>query len=205
MSNFRYIALLAVELWAWLCRVSWNPLFGAILAGIFGGVFALLGAIIGGRYVLRSMDEQRRRDRLAAGRAVSTELEFNLASAVTLVVAGQNKPRDYLVWRPTFSRRVFDDRLSLLSELLTPTEFFSLSSTYATATASFLLLEAQARRGAEFTTGAVKKFAEHAEEFGIAARVVAIRVWPEAEQERLKLIRGKLLEKMRATPASSGS
>jgi hypothetical protein len=40
---------------------------------VFGGVFALLGAIIGGRYVLRSMEEQRQRDRLAAGRASPRE------------------------------------------------------------------------------------------------------------------------------------
>jgi hypothetical protein len=198
VSDLHYVASLGVEFWTWLCRVSWNPLFGAILGGIFGGIFALLGAIIGGRYVLRSMDEQRRRDRLAAGRALSAELELNIASAVTLVVAGRNKPRDYLIWRPSFSRRVFDDRLTLLSELLTPSEFLSLTSIYATAAASFLLLEAQARRGVEFTPGAVKKFMEHAEEFAIASRVVAIRVWPEAEQERLKLIREKLVEEMHA-------
>ncbi len=200
MSDFHYIALFAVEFWAWLCRVSWNPLFGAILGGIFGGVFALLGAIMGGRYVLRSMEEQRRRDRLAAGRALSAEIELNFASTVSLVVAGRNKPRDYIMFRPSLSRRVFDDRLTLLSELLTPSEFLSLFSMYATAAASFVLLEAQARRGAEFTTGAVKKFTEHAEEFAIAARVLAIRVWPEAEQERLKLIREKLVGEMRATP-----
>jgi hypothetical protein len=150
------------------------------------------------------MEEERRRERLAAGRALSAELEFNLASTVTLVIAGRDKPRDYLVWRPPFSRRVFDDRLALLSELLTPTEFFSLSSRYSTAAASFSLLEAQANREAEFTIGAVKKFTEHAEQFAIAARVVAIRVWPEAEQERLKYIREKLVGEMRATATSSG-
>ena len=165
MSDFHYITLFAVEFWAWLCRVSWNPLFEAILGGIFGGVFALVGAIIGGRYVLRSMKEQRRLDGLAAGRALSAELELNVTSAVALVVGGRNKPRDYLTFRPPFSRQVFDDRLTLLSELLTPSDFRSLTSVYAAATASFLLLEVQARRGEEFTPGAVKKFTEH----GVAA------------------------------------
>jgi hypothetical protein len=75
----------------------------------FGGIFALLGAIIGARYVLRSIEEQRRRDRLAAGRALSAELELNIANVVALVVAGRNKPRDYLMLRPSLSRRAFDD------------------------------------------------------------------------------------------------
>lgn len=198
MSDIHYIASLGVEFWAWLCRVSWNPLFGAILGGIFGGIFALIGAIIGGRYVLRSMEEQRRRDKLATGRALSAELELNIASAVTLVAAGRNKPRDYLIFRPSLSRRVFDDRLSLLSELLTPAEFLSLTSMYAKAAASFLLLETEASRGAEFTPGAAKKFTEHAEEFAIAAQVVASRVWPRAEQERLTHIREKLFGQLKA-------
>jgi hypothetical protein len=197
-SDLHYIALIGAEFWAWLYRVSWNPLFGAIFGGIYGGVFALLGAIVGGRYVLRSMEEQRRRDRLAAGRALSAELELNSASAVTLVVAGRKRPRDYLTWRPLLSRRAFDDRLTLLSELLAPSEFLSVTSVYARAAASFSLLEAEARRGGEFTPGAVKKFTEQAEEFAIAARVVASHVWPEAEQERLKLIREKLLGELHA-------
>jgi hypothetical protein len=199
VSNFHCITLLAVEFWAWLCRVSWNPLFGAILGGVFGGVFALLGAIIGGRYVLRSMEEQRQRDRLAAGRALSAELELNVVAAATLVMAGRDKPRDYLVVRPSMSRTALDDRLTLLSELLTPSEFIKLSALYARAWMSFSLLESQARRGADFTPGAAKKFAEHAEEFAIAARAVASCVWPEAEQERLKLIRERLVEEMHAT------
>jgi hypothetical protein len=198
VSDFHYVG---VELWGWLCRVSWNPLFGAILGGIFGGVFALLGAIIGGRYVLQSIEEQRRHDRLAAGRALSSELENNLASVVTLSIAGRNKPRDYLTFRPSFSRRVFDDRLTLLSELLGPSEFFSLTSLYARAAASFLLLEVQADRGADFTPGAVKQFADHAEEFAIAGRVVASRVWPEAEQERLKSIRDQLIRELKCMPS----
>lgn len=123
MSDFHHVNCVAVEFWAWLRWVSWNPLFGAILGGIFGGVFALLGAIIGGRYVLRSIEEQQRHDRLAAGRALSTELENNLASAVTQAIAGRNKPRDYLTFRPSISRRVLDDWLTLLSELLAPSEF----------------------------------------------------------------------------------
>ena len=74
------------------------------------------------------MKEQRRLDGLAAGRALSAELELNVTSAVALVVGGRNKPRDYLTFRPPFSRQVFDDRLTLLSELLTPSDFRSLIS-----------------------------------------------------------------------------
>jgi hypothetical protein len=198
--TFITLYCVAGQFWGWLCRVSWNPLFGAILGGIFGGVFALLGAIIGGRYVLRSIEEQRRHDRLAAGRALSSELENNFASAVTLAIAGRNKPQDYLTFRPSLSRRVLDDRLALLSELLPPSEFFNLTSLYARATAAFSLLEFQAHRGADFTPGAVKTFSEHAEEFAIAACVVASRVWPEAEQERLKFIRDKLIREMKCMP-----
>ena len=44
----------------------------------------------------------------------------------------------------------------------------------------------------------MKKFTEHAEGFAIAARVVASHVWPETEQERLTLIREKLLGQLHA-------
>jgi hypothetical protein len=115
VSDFHYITLLAVEFLTWLCRASWNPLFG--------GVCALFGAIFGGRYVLRSMEEQRRRDRLAAGRALSAELELNVHTAATLVIAGRDKPRDYLTVRPSMSRTALDERLTFLSDLLTPSEF----------------------------------------------------------------------------------
>ena len=143
------------ELGSWLCRVSWNPLFGSVLGSFFAGLFALLGAIIGGRYVLRSIDDQRKRERLAAGRAVSAELELNLAGTATLAVAGRAQPLGYLVSRPKLLRTAFDDRLTLMSELLKPSEFFSLASLYAQASASFALLETQAQRGVEFTPGAI--------------------------------------------------
>jgi hypothetical protein len=164
---------IAAECWAWLCRESWNPFLGAIFAGIFGGVFALYGARIGGCYVLRSLEEQRRRDRIAAGRALSSELENNITSAAALAAAGIDAPRAYLTFRPSFSRLVLDDRLTLLSELLTTSEFFTLTSTYATAQASFELLEMQARRDKDFTMGAMQKFAEHALDFATAAEIVA--------------------------------
>jgi len=184
----------------WMYRWSWNPFFGAILASISGGAFALLGAVIGGRYVIQSMMVQRHLDRIAAGRALSAELQLNLATAVALATSGRTNPRDYLVFRPPLHRSAFDDRLALLSELLTPHEFFQSASVYARASASFLELEGEALRGAEFTPEAEKTFTALAEEFAVAAGLVAARVWPEAEQQRLKLVRDKELEKLRGTP-----
>ena len=122
-----------------------------------------------------------------------------MVAAATLVIAGRDNPRDYLVVRPSMSRTALDDRLTLLSELLPPSEFINLCSLYARAWLSFSLLESQARRGADFTPGAATKFAEHAEQFAMAARAVASRVWPEADQERLNLIRERLLGEIRAT------
>ncbi len=183
----------ASELWTLVQRASWNPLCGAIIGGIFGGIFALIGAIIGGRYVLRSVAEARRFDRLAAGRALSVELDLNVASTATLSAVGRAKTEDYLTFRPLLIRAVFDSRLALFSELLSAPQFYSLVSLYARASASFSLLETEAKRGAPFSRGAVEKFKSLAEEFAIAARQVATYVWSEEEQKRLELIRGKSL------------
>lgn len=177
-------------------RVPWNVLLGPIL-GIFA---ALIGAIIGGRYVLRTMEVQRNLDRLAAGRALSAELELNIVATATLAIAGYQKPHDYLLVRPPLMRAAFDDRLTLLSELLSPAAFLSLVSLYARAALSFSLLETQAGRGAEFTTGAVSTFTSHAEEFAIAAQAIAALVWPEDQQRQLKDARNKTLAEIPRKP-----
>ncbi len=187
------------DFWPCLYRLSWNPLIGGVLSAFFAGVFALFGAIIGGRYVLRSMADQRRFERLAAGRALSAELELNVAGAAALAIAGKSKPMDYLVTRPPLLRAAFDQRLTLISELLEPIHFISLASLYARAGASFSLLETQARRGVPFTPGAVEQFSAHAEEFALAAHALAPRVWKESEQRRLDETRSKVLEELRAS------
>ena len=71
-------------------------------AGIFSGLFALLGAVIGGKFVLRSMKIQRSLDQLAAGRALSTELEMNLTAMATLAIVGRANPLEYLTPRPLY-------------------------------------------------------------------------------------------------------
>lgn len=184
---------MAVEFWEFLCRTSWNPIFGAIVSALA----ALAGAYIGGHYVLRAMEKARERDRFAAGRALSAELELNFQATVTLAIGGREDPDSYLTFRPPLARRVFDDRLTALSELLMPSEFRSLVALYAGASASFLLLETQAQRRAPFTPGAMGKFSEYAQEFAVAARVIAGRVWPLDEQQRLNIFREKLLREMR--------
>lgn len=169
-----------MRVWEFLRWASWNPLW----AGIFSGVFALMGAVIGGRYVLRSIEAQRRLDRLAAGRALSIELDLNLAATASLAIAGRTKPLDYLTFSPVLMLNVFDTRLTLFSALLGPAEFRALVSLYARASSSFSLLEIMHARQQAFTAGAVGKFTELSDEFALAARSIASIVWPEDEQKR---------------------
>ncbi len=192
-SIFTTAEIAAVRFWKLLCWISWNPLW----AGIFSGLFALLGAVIGGKFVLRSMKIQRSLDQLAAGRALSTELEMNLTAMATLAIVGRANPLDYLEFAPALQRTVVDDRLTLLSELLSPPEFQALVALYARASASFSLLTVIQRRAQPFTAGAVTKFTELAEEFALTARYVGAKVWPIEERERLEKSRVCVLDRLR--------
>src|SRR2546428_278190 len=80
------------RVWQFLERETWNPLLGGMIGG-------LVGAFIGGRYVLLAPARERELDKIAAGRALSAELEQNVVAAVA-IVAGRSKPLDYIVWRP---------------------------------------------------------------------------------------------------------
>src|SRR5208337_231005 len=111
------MALAVCQFLGWL---SWNPLLSSIVGG---GLFALIGALIGGKYVLRSLAKERKRECQAAGRAFSAELEQNVWACVALAAAGRSQPLHYLEWHPTLSRAVFDGKLTQLSELLRPPQF----------------------------------------------------------------------------------
>jgi hypothetical protein len=174
---------------------SWNPLLAGIIGGVIGCVFALAGAAL----LLR---KQRRLGREAAGRALLAEIEQNLQTAAALAIAWRDNPRGYLPWRPTLSRATFDARLFLFSELLSPSEFRSLCVLYASATASFSMLEVTAGRGLDFTAGAVDRFTELAEGFAKAARLVASYVWSADEQQRLERVREETLAALRKAPSN---
>ena len=148
-SALSFAEVFADRFWSFLCWASWNPLW----AGLFGGLFALMGAVIGGKFVLQSVKTQREVDRRAAGRALSAELEMNLAAVASLTISGRAKPLDYLTYQPPLMRAVLDDRLTLFSELLSPSEFQALVSLYARASASYSLLDDIRQRSQPFTPG----------------------------------------------------
>lgn len=164
---------------------------------VAGGTFALLGAVIGGRYVLHAAREERQRTRVAAARALSAELELNTIGTARLAVAGRLNPQDYLVFHPTLLRTVFDQQLILMSELLTPLEFQSLMGLYVRAASSFALLETLAGASREMTPSAIKTFVDLAEEFALASQTLARRAWPQDQQDRLDSVRENLLKELR--------
>jgi hypothetical protein len=86
--------------------------------------------------------------------------------------------------------------LPLFSELLAPAQFQALVGLYAKAAATFTLLEGQASRATPFTPGAVEQFRALAQEFAIAAQVVAAYVWPKKEQQRLERVRNGIIATM---------
>jgi hypothetical protein len=122
-----------------------------------------------------------------------------------LAIAGRTNPLDYLEFAPTLQRTVVDDRLTFLSELLSPPEFRALMGLYARASASFSLLTVIQRRAQPFMAGAVANFTELAEQFAIAARSVAGRVWPKEERERLDMARVCLLKQLGQFKAKNSS
>ena len=190
-----------LTVWAFLKWASWNPLLTSVVGG---GMFALLGAIIGGRYLLHAQRAERKLERLAAARALSVELELNTKSTATLAIAGNTNPRDYLIVRPALSRAVFDQRLALLSEFLAPQEFQALAGLYARAAMSFALLETSARDTHDMTPRAVEIFATLAKQFATASAAVAAHAWPQDEQHRLNEARAEVLAELRQIPTYEG-
>jgi hypothetical protein len=142
------------------------------------------------------MKQERKRDRIAAGRAVSVELEANLLITVAMAAAGCSELDEEFLFHPSLARKAFDDRLPLMSELLTAREFQSLAAVYAGATALFSLLETERGRAASLTAESNQQFRKLAEQFAKVASQLAARAWPEEEQQFLTFTREEILKKL---------
>jgi hypothetical protein len=112
-----------------LYLLSWNPLFNGVVGG---GVFALLGAWIGGRLALRAQREQRTEEIKGAIRAVAMEVMGN-ATKLSAVLEGLRDPKwPHVVWIPNklFANEAYDSYLSSASLRLSIDDLIVLFQAY---------------------------------------------------------------------------
>ena len=180
-----------------LYLLTWNPLIDGIVGG---GLFSIIGGLIGGLLAFRSQREQRKEETRGAIRAVAVEVIGNASKIAAIMAVLRRSEWQLGFTRTSFSQEAFDNYLAHVSLHLSLDQLIILFRAYVGLPMVEHDLE---KAGSDFNykhppessiAGLLRVFAPMAEELVSAIRMLRdLDVWKEKERLWLSIAVSDLL------------